>query len=307
MYVSHDGNTWTEIDSRDNEGANYTLNSARKFDAPTYTGYYEWIKIVFDNQNNYWFSQTDWRFDGTYMDYAPAAGMPAYTIDLIPNGTSLEVARGTALSGGRYENFTPSGVVVDTTTFKTGSQSLYFNSTSSYLALGLNDFLSTHESWSVSFWFQATSTGSHDSLMYFQFGSESYRMIIKLENTADPLRFISIASGAVKMDQYVNIGTYVGTWLHMAFVHEVDGTTTTTRGYLNGVLKATGSFSNSGIGVLSFDSDSEYTLSSSSLYQFVIGNRVGQSVGRPSYFDDIRLHQIALTDAMVQELYASTV
>ena len=73
MYVSHDGNTWTEIDSRDNEGANYTLNSARKFDAPTYTGYYEWIKIVFDNQNNFWFSQTDWRFDGTYMDYAPAA------------------------------------------------------------------------------------------------------------------------------------------------------------------------------------------------------------------------------------------
>ena len=75
MYVSHDGNTWTEIDSRDNEGANYTLNSAQKFDAPTYIGYYEWIKIVFDNQNNYWFSQTDWRFDGTYMDYAapPAA------------------------------------------------------------------------------------------------------------------------------------------------------------------------------------------------------------------------------------------
>ena len=68
IFVSNDSDTWTEIDNRDNEGGNYTLNSIRKFDTPSYQGYYKWIKIVVDNQDNTWWSQSDWRFDGTFAD-----------------------------------------------------------------------------------------------------------------------------------------------------------------------------------------------------------------------------------------------
>ena len=51
------------MDARTNEAANYVLNSARKLDMPAYDGYYTWVKIFVEDQNNVWFSQTDWRFE----------------------------------------------------------------------------------------------------------------------------------------------------------------------------------------------------------------------------------------------------
>jgi len=68
IYVSNDSTTWIQIDSRDNEANNYTLNTVKKFDAPAYEGYYQWVKIVVHDQDNGWWSQSDWRFDGTYVD-----------------------------------------------------------------------------------------------------------------------------------------------------------------------------------------------------------------------------------------------
>lgn len=65
MYVSNDGATWTLIDSRTNVASTIPHNSTKSFDAPPYEGTYNWVKFHFKDNGNGWFSQTDWRFEGT--------------------------------------------------------------------------------------------------------------------------------------------------------------------------------------------------------------------------------------------------
>ena len=234
---------------------------------------------------------------------------PTPTITIVPEGSTIEESRGAALDATRYTNFTTNDVDLNTTTFKNGTQSLYFNSTSSYIALGPNDFMGTRKSWSTSFWYQATTTNTQD-ILYFKFGSDAYRIIIQLTTDANPFRFLAIAGGSSPMDDYINVGTFVNTWLHIALVHEVNGSTTTTRGYVNGVLEATGSFSNTAITASALDTDSRYTLTRSSSFEYVFGNRVGDVYAEQSYFDEIKLYDHALTDAEVvlsQNLYSTIV
>lgn len=65
MYVSNDGATWTLIDSRTNVASTIPHNTPKSFDAPPYEGTYNWVKFHFKDNGNGWFSQTDWRFEGT--------------------------------------------------------------------------------------------------------------------------------------------------------------------------------------------------------------------------------------------------
>jgi hypothetical protein len=237
--------------------------------------------------------------------------IPSTTVVL--EGSTIEEGRGAALDGTRYTNFTTNGVALDTTTFKTGTQSLYLNSTSSYIALGPQAYMGSHMSWSTSFWYKPTNELINQEMIYFQFGSHNYRFIFKC-NAAKTIDMFAIVNG-------VTYGKAGGTgksfsdylvWHHLSMVHEVSGSTTTVRWYINGTMETEASFDNSSITPLIYDNVDTYTVESSSTnYQVTFGNRTGDTRwGQPSYFDEIKLYDYALTSEEVvlsQNIYSNVV
>lgn len=67
IYVSSDGSTWTRIENRRNETTGY-VNNMRKFDVEnSYKGHFPWVKIIVYDNSNSWFSQSDFRIEGSQI------------------------------------------------------------------------------------------------------------------------------------------------------------------------------------------------------------------------------------------------
>jgi hypothetical protein len=132
-----------------------------------------------------------------------------------------------------YDATVLNGAAIDTTTYKTGSGSVYLNNAYSQY-IDIDNFTSTTSGITIACWFK-TSTGGWRRVFDFGNGSTNNNILFALNGVPSVYRGSSVT-------QPGSIGTYSdGNWNHIVWTLSAPTTTTTTTCtwniYMNGSLK----------------------------------------------------------------------